>query len=736
MVKVFVSNVDSPIGHNLSLLLSSTIVGSRRSEEEPDEDAEAEADEANDGSAKPADAPPKEPYTVIGKMTPRGSGGRGVENVDKPGTVVDTGDRKRDAARKEAVKKFAVLGEKPQWVSEVLPHGDRTLLKQRLLECDVIVYDILSCLDEASWVVDMLADSADTFTKPKTFVGISTVMTWARTKPDPDDPDAPITEDEYRRRKPHPNFKQHVALEKTIVKYGKKSMLRTFVVAAGLVYHPGPSIFHRFLKSAWLNEPELTCYGDGNNTIPTIHLDDLCNITVEIVETLPETRYILAIDDGKSTLFEILKAISENLGTRKVKKVAKESALLDKDLSQQDYDMLMVNLRLDPGMVKEMTFEWKYETGLVETLPQLIQEYKDARGLTPLKIVVHGPPSSGKTFFSKRIAQHYEIHYLDVEEMVKDEVSKLERRVTNPTPASPDDEADNEADSDPDADRELLEELREAARANNGKYPDEHVINFVRERLKSMPCRNQGYVLDGYPGTVDEARELFKADTDDDVREDKAPTMDPVIGPDHVISLEATDEFIKERVMNLPERDVAGTQNSEEALLRRLEDFRTNNTDETTVLNFFDELEVHPLVIPIEQHNNADAEKIMEVVIGHVGKPHNYGPSAEQIEEMRRREEEEKVKATAAAEEDRVRREKEEAERHNKAVFEWNTRLDEIRKQEQEVLQAQSVPLRNYLMKYVMPTLTSGLIEVCKVRPDDPIDYLAEFLFKRNPGNA
>jgi adenylate kinase len=47
-----------------------------------------------------------------------------------------------------------------------------------------------------------------------------------------------------------------------------------------------------------------------------------------------------------------------------------------------------------------------------------------------------------------------------------------------------------------------------------------------------------------------------------------------------------------------------------------------------------------------------------------------------------------------------------------------NARMEEIRKQEQEVLEAQSVPLRNYLMKYVMPTLTSGLIEVCKVRPE------------------
>ena len=53
--------------------------------------------------------------------------------------------------------------------------------------------------------------------------------------------------------------------------------------------------------------------------------------------------------------------------------------------------------------------------------------------------------------------------------------------------------------------------------------------------------------------------------------------------------------------------------------------------------------------------------------------------------------------------------------------------------QEEEMMEVQSVPLRNYLMKHVMPTLTQGLIECCKVRPDDPVDYLAEYLFAQNP---
>lgn len=56
------------------------------------------------------------------------------------------------------------------------------------------------------------------------------------------------------------------------------------------------------------------------------------------------------------------------------------------------------------------------------------------------------------------------------------------------------------------------------------------------------------------------------------------------------------------------------------------------------------------------------------------------------------------------------------------------SRLEEVKRQEKELLENQSIPLRNYLMKHVMPTLTQGLIECCKVRPDDAIDYLVSLI--------
>jgi adenylate kinase len=199
------------------------------------------------------------------------------------------------------------------------------------------------------------------FAQPKTIIGISNIVTWAKTKPESEDGDGTITEDDYRRRKPHPNFKAHVEAEKEITKLSKKANVRSYVIAPGLVYHPGDSIFHYMFKAAWHNEPEILCFGNGSNVLPTIHLDDLLNIIIEVIETAPEKKYLVAVDDGKSTLLEITTAIAQQLGTGSVKKVIKEEAFLLPTVSQADYDMLTVNLKIDPGYIKEMSFEWKNE---------------------------------------------------------------------------------------------------------------------------------------------------------------------------------------------------------------------------------------------------------------------------------------------------------------------------------------------------------------------------------------
>ncbi len=122
----------------------------------------------------------------------------------------------------------------------------------------------------------------------------------------------PFTEEDYRRRKPHPNFKGHISAEKLIIKLGKtnKSKLLTYIVAAGLTYGAGEDIFHYLFKSAWLGQaPALQCFGNGSNVVPTIHVKDLANVLVNIADQKPRVRYLLAVDDANSTLEEIVQVV-------------------------------------------------------------------------------------------------------------------------------------------------------------------------------------------------------------------------------------------------------------------------------------------------------------------------------------------------------------------------------------------------------------------------------------------
>ncbi|XP_002738748.1 adenylate kinase 7-like [Saccoglossus kowalevskii] len=649
-----------------------------------------------------------------------------------------------DILQKPKEGTFQVVGtakdqstQKPDWAKDVILTTERDQLLEHLMECDVIIYDITEDpdqIDEASWAVSALHAEIERFDSPKMFVLLSTVMTWAKSKPlDPDDPEIPFTEDDYRRRKPHPNYKSHISAEKLVIKLGKtdKSRFVTYVVASGLTYGAGENIFHYLTKTAWHGQAEaLQCFGTGMNVVPTIHIKDLAAVLQNTIDSRPKTRYLVAVDDSQNTLEEIVRTVSTSLGTGKVKNITKEEALLSKDLEQADFDQLLVNLRMDAVYIKEsMNIRWVAETGIVDNIQSIIKEYKTTRGLLPMRACILGPPAVGKTSVVQKLCEHYKLHHIKINDVIKEAIEKLEKSA-----ARGDQDENEDDDGKAQEDQELLDQITESKDNNGGRIEDQYIIQFFREKLHSMPCQNQGFILDGYPKTYEQAKELFATDEEEEEPEgSKVPAYDKNIMPEVVISLNAPDEFLKIRVMNLPESVVADTHNTEDGLLRRLSDFRVVNEEDSTVLNYFDELEIHPDHIDATKETDPENKGIVDKIIKIMGEPRNYGPTPEELEEMERVNTEKRLQREKEEKEEREMREAEEAAERQRRQEEWAQRLEEVKRQEQEVLENQAVPLRNYLMKHVMPTLTQGLIECCKVRPDDAIDHLAEYLFKANP---
>lgn len=629
--------------------------------------------------------------------------------------------------------------QKPDWVNEIYEFDKKEEMLAPLLTCDIIIYDIISDpnqVEEATWVISALNAELANFQTAKVFICISTVLTWGRTKPlDPDDPEMPFTEEDYRKRKAHPNFKSQLSCEKLTIKLGKtnKSKLMTYVVASGLRYGEGEDLFHFLFKTAWLGKEQgLHIYGNGQNVLPTIHLHDLASIIVNVCDQKPKVRYIMAVDDANSTLEDIVRSISKNLGTGKLKFVNKEDALLEKDIAQADFDMLLANLRMDATFIKEgMNINWTAETGLPDNITKVIKEFKHTRNLMPLRTCVLGPPAVGKTTVIKQLCDHYKLHHIKIQDVIDEAINALKVSAARADEEVEDEDDDMRAQEN----QKMLDDINESKEKNNGRLEDYFIIQFFKDKLHSMPCQNQGFILDGFPKTIEQARLLFAVgDGEEEIDDsDKEASFDDTVMPEFVISLTASDDFLRNRVMNLLESAVTGTHNTEEGLQRRLIDYRTLNTDDETVLNYFDELEIHPEHIDVTQDHTPDMRQTVEKIIKIMGKARNYGPTAQELAEMERAGIEKQLDEKRRKQEETERLEAEEARDRAKKLEEWRAKLNEVKKQEQEMLETQSIPLRNYLMKHVMPTLTQGLIECTKVRPDDPVDFLAEFLFEQNP---
>ncbi|KAI4560493.1 hypothetical protein MJT46_019890, partial [Ovis ammon polii x Ovis aries] len=577
---------------------------------------------------------------------------------------------------------------RPEFAVETYCGMSQEDLLLRLLECDVIIYNITESpqqAEEAIWAVSVLNEESSHFEKRKVFILVSTVMTWARSKPlDPDDSEVPFTEEDYRRRKQHPNFLDHINAEKMVLKFGK--------------------------NLAWLGEvPALPVFGDGTNVIPAIHVLDLAGVIQNIIDHVPKLRYLVAVDESVHTLEDFVK--------------------------QENIDHLLVNLRMEALFVKEnFNIRWFAQAGFVENINSILKEYKQSRRLLPIKICILGPPAVGKSSIAEVLAKYYKLHHIKMKDVISEAIAKLEAIITPKDVTEGEEEGEEEEEEDNvEEAQELLEGVKESMDQNAGRLEDQYIIRFMKEKLKSMPCRNQGYILDGFPKTYDQAKDLFSRNSGG-----SASTCLPAPGslckltssfsPEFVCSLDASDEFLKERVMNLPESIVTGTHYSQDRFLRALSNYRDVNTEDETVLNYFDELEIHPIHIDVGRLEDAQNRLAIKQLIKEVGEPRNYGLTDEEKAEEELKAAEERLAREALEEAEREHKEAVETAEKVARWEEWNKRLEEVKREERELLEAQSIPLRNYLMTYVMPTLMQGLNECCKVRPDDPVDFLVRDL--------
>ncbi|KAK6635167.1 hypothetical protein RUM44_000416 [Polyplax serrata] len=377
---------------------------------------------------------------------------------------------------------------------------------------------------------------------------------------------------------------------------------------------------------------------------------------------------------------------------------------------------------------------------------------------------MHGPPASGKTFLAKRLASYYDVPHLHVKGIIDETIQSLKdkiqaireknakaeekERLESEKVKIEGDEEGNEEDEDEEEDEEgddidvlndNLREIEENMDNENNRLDEEFVIKFFKEKMLSNVCQNKGYIIDGYPKTMEATKLLYEPEGEIEMEADTegqgtvTQLYNTAIMPDFVESLDASDEFLIERVIKMPEIDVQNTHYEEREMCRRLTHFRALNTEDNTPLVFYDECEVHPMIYNVEEDLDPNMNPTFQAIVSVIGPPKNYGDTSDEllkiIKQKRDAEEQKEYEDMKAQKEDI----KKAAQERRDDLQQWMFLKNQELEMEEKALLVMGMPLRHYLMKYIFPTLTRGLVEVARLRPNDPIDFLSEFLFQENP---
>lgn len=340
-------------------------------------------------------------------------------------------------------------------------------------------------------------------------------------------------------------------------------------------------------------------------------------------------------------------------------------------------------------------FEWHCRGGLLKNIRKVADEFCAERQLRALRVIVAGPPASGKATLCKAVSEHFNTPHLQMK----------------------------------------LEDL-----------------DGTRQQLCSEVCRYRGYVLDAGLAGFKEVEELFCSDYElpldeeeeealaqaraEAEAEEREPPEVPKkterrlseagIVPAFVIMLQAPEALCRARFTARGVGTLDKFQNDMAHYTRQnLIDGERNFAD------FFQDIaKIGVFNLPIPGKCEEDLFESTRIYMeSGQGRPFNYLKSEEEVaqellekqlekEEIARKKVdafEREVSGSAGAEHEAV------CKRHDE-------RLRIIGIHEERRREIEALPLREYLMRYMVPNLTEGLIEMCKVMPENPTDYLANYL--------
>ena len=123
----------------------------------------------------------------------------------------------------------------------------------------------------------------------------------------------------------------------------------------------------------------------------------------------------------------------------------------------------------------------------------------------------------------------------------------------------------------------------------------------------------------------------------------------------------------------------------------------------------------------------------MRIYIERNGRPNNYLESNKKLNEEREQVLLDEEKA-ANAQKERDAKKEEQGDEKEVALKEAETkkRMEKVAEHMKELEKCCDLNMRQFLMKFIIPVLTEGMIDVWRYQPLDPVDYLADYMCKKS----
>ena len=351
-------------------------------------------------------------------------------------------------------------------------------------------------------------------------------------EPEPERPHIFYYKDsEFTERIPHKKYFQYKLLEMQALQINNPN-LKVYIICPGFIYGCGEDFFFDYFRNAFLGK-KINIIGEGKNSLPTIHIKDLASMLKKVIEkkfASNSNKYFFAVDHTKNpSMFNIISSISKSIGDGKINKIT------DFDIDEIDipnYEEINIDLKIKTSSIFEdkrrqgediedfdkRKFKWHCEFGIPENLELLRNEFNLYRNLKPIKILVLGPPSSGKSTICNFLSNKFKILSLKIDEMIE-----WCKNLNNPDENSEENKISTELKNKiQELEENVLIAQEEYEKRKNKKktdppfdpiqfkkIPNELLYKVIKLRLKNSDCLSKGYILDGFPKNYNDALELF-----------------------------------------------------------------------------------------------------------------------------------------------------------------------------------------------------------------------------------